>query len=191
MDNSHVRLSTLVRALHLQGALPGHRGVLSVRCPDGFWVTPRGALKESFGPTELVRVDQMGRSTDPRVPEDAGLFSSLYGWDAQINCIARVFPPYATAASIRGGLDLSDLSLARELAIGRAGEKLTLPAYADPGGQGGLWESISASPAWALPGFLVVGGGLVVWANSCEEVEQRCELFEFLCRCVLLDLMAG
>ena len=191
MENAIARLTALVRGLHLQGALPGRRGVLSVRSPDGFWVTPRGALKENLTPQELVRVDLMGRTGDVRAPEDASLFSSLYGWDSGIGCIVRVFPPYATAASIRGGLDLSDLSLARELMVGRAGEKLLLPAYADPGGPGGLWSSISASPAWALPGFLIVGGGLVVWGASGEEVEQRCELFEFLCKCVLLDLMAG
>jgi ribulose-5-phosphate 4-epimerase/fuculose-1-phosphate aldolase len=163
--------------------------VLSCRVSDGFNITPRGPIKELFAANELIKVDLLGKPSDRlKAPDETSLFSSLYSWEPSISWIVRVYPPFATAVSIRGGLDLSGLSLARVLAGVRAAEAPILPAFTDPGTPGGLWTAISAAPTWPLPGFLIVGGGLIVWGASSEEVEQRCELFEFLCRCATLDI---
>lgn len=92
------------RRLWQRGLVGASEGNLSVRLSQQrFLCTPSGASKGHLRPTDIVLVDQHGRTVCGGIPSsEIGLHVAMYAGRPDCNSVIHAHPPFATAFAVAG-----------------------------------------------------------------------------------------
>ncbi|HEY9035295.1 MAG TPA: class II aldolase/adducin family protein [Pseudomonadales bacterium] len=108
MNENRLRAHLLrtARALNSSGLNHGKAGNVSVRCGDGFLITPSGIAYEKLTTKQLVRVDANDQWADGLMPStEWSMHRGVYAAHAEIQALVHAHPRHATAlACTRQGI---------------------------------------------------------------------------------------
>lgn len=176
------------RRLADAGLIAGQDGNVSVRVgADRLLVTPRGRLKASLVPADLVLVDLAGRRVGGfREPtSELDLHLSIHDFRPDAGAVIHAHPPAATGLALAGEGLPGDLLPEITLLFG----DVPVVPYARPG-----------TPALAQAmepylvgraGLLLANHGAVTWGKDLPAAQIRMESMEHAARIVLAARQAG
>jgi len=98
------------RSIFERGLTHGSTGNISVRCGDGWLLTPTGTSLGSLDPARLSRVDAQGSLTSGDAPTKEHLLHlALYAERPRVNAVVHLHSTHSVALSLLGGLNPDDL----------------------------------------------------------------------------------
>jgi len=98
------------RSIFERGLTHGSTGNISVRCGDGWLLTPTGTSLGSLDPARLSRVDAQGSLTSGDAPtKERLLHLALYAERPRVNAVVHLHSTHSVALSLLGGLNPDDL----------------------------------------------------------------------------------
>ena len=98
------------RSMFERGLTHGSTGNISVRCGDGWLLTPTGTSLGSLDPARLSRVDAQGSLTSGDAPtKERLLHLALYAERPRVNAVVHLHSTHSVALSLLGGLNPDDL----------------------------------------------------------------------------------
>jgi ribulose-5-phosphate 4-epimerase/fuculose-1-phosphate aldolase len=170
------------RSLFARGLSPGTSGNISVRCGDGFLMTPTGVPFGALDPARLSRLDASGAHSagDPPTKERP-LHLAIYEEHPGARAIVHLHSTHAVAVACLDDVDPEDvlppLTPYYAMRVGR----LPLVEYARPGDPA-LAEAVrlrareSHALLLANHGPIVAGPSLDAAASAVEEIEETAKL---------------
>jgi len=98
------------RSIFERGLTHGSTGNISVRCGDGWLLTPTGTSLGSLDPARLSRVDAQGSLTSGDAPtKERLLHLALYAERPRVNAVVHLHSTHSVALSLLVGLNPDDL----------------------------------------------------------------------------------
>ncbi len=185
-------LIAAAQAMAPAGLNRGTAGNVSVRCGDGFLITPTGLPYADLQPEDLPWMDLAGQWTGPRAPSSEWRFHrDLYATRPEAGAVLHAHSPFATSlACLRRDIPPFHYMIARF-----GGSTVRCAEYATFGSQA-LSESALAALA-GRRGCLLANHGLLVFGHDLDqahalavELEELCEQYWRACQLgqpVLLD----
>jgi ribulose-5-phosphate 4-epimerase/fuculose-1-phosphate aldolase len=176
-------LCALGRSLFERGLTHGSTGNLSVRCGDGFLLTPTGVSLGALDPARLARLDASGRHVDGDAPTKETLVHlAMYRERPRDAAVVHLHSTYSVAVSVLDGVDAEDvlppLTAYYALRVGR----LPLVPYFAPGDAAladavGRYAATHHAMLLANHGPVVSGATLHAAADAVEELEASARLW--------------
>jgi ribulose-5-phosphate 4-epimerase/fuculose-1-phosphate aldolase len=170
------------RSLAARGLSPGTSGNLSVRCGNGWLMTPTNASLGALDPLRLSRLDAEGRHVagDPPTKE-FNLHLVLYEERPEAEAVVHLHSTHAVAVACMEGIDSDDaLPPLTPYYVMRVG-RLPLVPYGRPGDASlsdAVREHARQSHALLLAnhGPIVAGRSLAAAVSAIEEIEETAKL---------------
>jgi len=98
------------RSIFERGLTHGSTGNISVRCGDGWLLTPTGTSLGSLDPARLSRVDAQGSLTSGDAPtKERLLHLALYAERPRVSAVVHLHSTHSVALSLLVGLNPDDL----------------------------------------------------------------------------------
>jgi len=180
------QICRLGRSLFERGLTPGSSGNISVRCGDGWLVTPTNASLGFLDPARLALLDADGRliSGDPPTKE-VPLHAALYQTRGAAGAVVHLHSTHAVAVSMLPEIDpRAALPPSTPYYLMRCGQTALLPYYrpGDPAvadaikGLAGRYASVLL----ANHGPVVAGDTLEAAVFAMEELEETAKLYLLL-----------
>jgi len=170
------------RSFFQRGLTSGSSGNLSVRLPDGgFLTTPTNACLGCLSPERLSRLDARSRHIAGDAPtKEVPLHMAFYAARAQAGAVVHLHSTYATALSCLRGIDPANvLAPITPYAVMRIGRLPLLP-YAHPGSDmGPMVREVAKDHVAVLlanHGPVVSGATLEAAVYAAEELEETAKL---------------
>jgi L-fuculose-phosphate aldolase len=92
------KVVAVARRMVAEGLNKGAAGNLSVRCDDGFLITPTGMPPEAFDASDVVAMDMDGHYQGPRKPSSEWYFHrDIYAARPEAGAVLHAHSPFATA----------------------------------------------------------------------------------------------
>jgi ribulose-5-phosphate 4-epimerase/fuculose-1-phosphate aldolase len=180
------QICRLGRSLFERGLTPGSSGNISVRCGDGFLVTPTNASLGFLDPATLSRLDADGRLVSGDAPtKEVPLHSALYQTRGQAGAVVHLHSTHAVALSMLPEIDpRAALPPLTAYYVMKCGSTALLPYYrpGDPAvadaikGLAGRYASVLL----ANHGPVVAGDTLEAAVFAMEELEETAKLYLLL-----------
>lgn len=178
------RLCALGRSLFARGLTFGSSGNLSVRLPDGgFLTTPTNVALGDLDPARLARLDANGRPVGGDPPtKEVPMHLGMYRARPQAGAVVHLHSTWSVAVSLLEGLDpeepIPPLTAYYVMRVGR----LKLLPYIPPGdpGLGAAVEAVADrhhAVLLANHGPVVAGSSLEAAVHAIEELEETAKLF--------------
>ncbi|MBI5129995.1 MAG: aldolase [Rhodopseudomonas palustris] len=174
------------RSLFERGLTPGSSGNISVRCDDGFLVTPTNASLGFLDPAKLTRLDAGGRLVSGDAPtKEVPLHNALYQTRGTAGAVVHLHSTHAVALSMLPEIDpRAALPPLTPYYLMRCGQTALLPYYrpGDPAvadaikGLAGRYTSVLL----ANHGPVVAGDTLEAAVFAMEELEETAKLYLLL-----------
>lgn len=176
----------LGRSLFERGLTPGSSGNISVRCDDGWLVTPTNASLGSLDPARLSRLDAAGRLVSGDAPtKEVPLHSALYETRAASRAVVHLHSTHSVALSMLPEIDpRAALPPMTPYYLMKCGATALVP-YHRPGdpavaeaikGLAGKYSSVLL----ANHGPVVAGDSLEAAVYAIEELEETARLYLLL-----------
>ena len=181
-------LCRLAHSMYDRGLTHGSTGNLSVRCTDGYLMTPTGSSLGSLDPATLSKLDADGRLLSGLAPtKEHFLHRAMYEARAQDAAVIHLHSTHSVAVSVMADVDPGDvLPPLTAYYVMRVGT-LPLVPYFPPGdialadaarGFAGRHHALLL----ANHGPIVSGTSLSAAADAIEELEATARLFLLLGR---------
>lgn len=175
-------VAALGRSLFERRLSPGTSGNLSVRCGEGWLMTPTNSSLGSLDPTHLSLLDADGNHVGGDAPtKEVWLHLAIYAERLDANAIVHLHSTYSVAASCLNGVDPDDvLPPLTPYYVMRVGS-LPLVPYTQPGDPA-LVAAVRArarhshAQLLANHGPIVAGPSLAAAASAIEELEETARL---------------
>lgn len=169
MPNQPQDILTYGKACRQQGLIINHDGNLSIRRPEGIWITPAGRDKGSLALTDLALVDGEGEALNAAcASSEVAIHLALYRAYPQVQAVIHSHPLVATAMTLAGGvLDESLLSEARA--------HIHPLAYVEdeaPGSQA-LSEAFARCLGQKPKAVILRGHGVVAWGEDLDQAFRQ------------------
>ena len=178
----------LGKSIFERGLTHGSTGNISVRCPDGWLLTPTGSNLGKLDPAQLSKLDWNGKLMSGNQPsKEAFLHLAMYQERANNGAVVHLHATHSVAISVLEDLDPEDLlpplTAYYVMRIGR----LPLVPYYAPGdmqladavrGYAGRHHAMLL----ANHGPVVAGSSLAAAADAIEELEATAKLYLLLRR---------
>lgn len=176
----------LGRSLFERGLTPGSSGNISVRCDDGWLVTPTNASLGSLDPARLSRLDAAGRLVSGDAPtKEVPLHSALYETRVASRAVVHLHSTHSVALSMLPEIDpRAVLPPMTPYYLMKCGATALVP-YHRPGdpavaeaikGLAGKYSSVLL----ANHGPVVAGDSLEAAVYAIEELEETARLYLLL-----------
>ena len=176
----------LGKSIFERGLTHGSTGNISVRCPDGWLLTPTGSNLGKLDPAQLAKLDWNGKLMSGNQPsKEAFLHLAMYQERASNGAVVHLHATHSVAISVLEDLDPEDLlpplTAYYVMRIGR----LPLVPYYAPGdmqladavrGYAGRHHAMLL----ANHGPVVGGSSLAAAADAIEELEATAKLYLLL-----------
>ena len=176
----------LGKSIFERGLTHGSTGNISVRCPDGWLLTPTGSNLGKLDPAQLSKLDWNGKLMSGHQPsKEAFLHLAMYQERANNGAVVHLHATHSVAISVLEDLDPEDLlpplTAYYVMRIGR----LPLVPYYAPGdmqladavrGYAGRHHAMLL----ANHGPVVGGSSLAAAADAIEELEATAKLYLLL-----------
>lgn len=176
----------LGKSIFERGLTHGSTGNISVRCPDGWLLTPTGSNLGKLDPAQLSKLDWNGKLMSGNQPsKEAFLHLAMYQERANNGAVVHLHATHSVAISVLEDLDPEDLlpplTAYYVMRIGR----LPLVPYYAPGdmqladavrGYAGRHHAMLL----ANHGPVVGGSSLAAAADAIEELEATAKLYLLL-----------
>lgn len=176
----------LGKSIFERGLTHGSTGNISVRCPDGWLLTPTGSNLGKLDPAQLAKLDWNGKLMSGNQPsKEAFLHLAMYQERANNAAVVHLHATHSVAISVLEDLDPEDLlpplTAYYVMRIGR----LPLVPYYAPGdmqladavrGYAGRHHAMLL----ANHGPVVGGSSLAAAADAIEELEATAKLYLLL-----------
>lgn len=183
-------LITAARRVSERGWTPATSGNLSVRAPEGFWVSASGLDKGQLTRDDLLPVDAEGRPSGPRRPSaETLLHAAIYQRFPAATTILHVHSPSATVLSrVTPGdrLVLEGYEIAKAFTGVDTHERpVFVPLVENSQDVATIARAVAPlldQPDCA-PGYLIRGHGLYTWGAGVDEAMRHLEAFDFLFSC--------
>ncbi len=167
------------RAMNASGINRGAAGNVSVRCEEGFLITPTGMAYDTCEPADIVKVSLTGEAQGRRKPSSEWRFHrDIYAARAEAGAILHAHSPFATALACQE-LEIPPF----HYMIARfGGDTVRCATYATFGTQA-LSDAILAALAgrraclMAHHGMVVFGSDLAETLALAIELETLCEQY--------------
>jgi ribulose-5-phosphate 4-epimerase/fuculose-1-phosphate aldolase len=155
------------RSLFERGLTPGSSGNISVRCADGYLVTPTNACLGFLEAGRLARIDAEGRPLSGDKPtKEWPLHAAFYAARPQANAVVHLHSTYSTLLACRTDIDPEDaIPPITPYVVMRVG-KVPIVPYSAPG-SAEIVPNIGAK-APDHPAILIANHGPVVAGPSLE-----------------------
>lgn len=188
MTESQLRehICLLGKSLYERGYTHGSTGNLSVRCDDGWLLTPTNACLGRLDPARLSKMNWDGKLLAGDAPsKESFLHLSVYEQRSKLSAIVHLHSTYSTAISVLPNVD-PDAVLPPLTAyyVMRVGNLRLLPYY-KPGDKT-LAAAVGAAAKshhailLANHGPIVAGTSLDAAVDAVEELEQTAKLYLLL-----------
>jgi len=179
-------LCALGRSLFERGLTHGSTGNLSVRCGEGWLMTPTGSNLGHLDPARLSRLDAHGRllAGDPPTKEHF-LHQAMYQERAQNQAVIHLHSTHSVAVSVLDDVDRDDvLPPLTAYYVMRIGTLPLVPYYA-PGdlrlaGAVRAYAGRHHALLLANHGPVVAGSSLAAAGDAIEELEATAKLYLLL-----------
>lgn len=185
---SHLRANLLAAARRMQtlGLNRGTSGNASVRCGDGFLVTPSALPVEAQTPESMVRMSLAGEALGPGKPSSEWRFHrDIFAARPEVGAVLHAHSMYATTlACLRRNLPAVHYMVALA-----GGDDVRCAPYALFGTQ-----ELSDHALYALQGrkaCLLANHGLIAVGKHLDEALAVAQEVEFLCELYWRTLQAG
>ena len=179
-------LCLLGRSMYDRGLTHGSTGNLSVRCTDGYLMTPTGSSLGSLDPSTLSKLDAEGRVLSGLAPtKEHFLHRAMYDARAQDAAVIHLHSTHSVAVSVLADVDPDDvLPPLTAYYVMRVGTLPLVPYFA-PGDLAladAAREFAGRHHALLLAnhGPIVSGTSLSAAADAIEELEATARLFLLL-----------
>jgi ribulose-5-phosphate 4-epimerase/fuculose-1-phosphate aldolase len=180
------RLCALGKSIFDRGLTHGSTGNISVRCADGWLLTPTGSNLGQLDPAHLSKLDWNGKLISGNPPsKEAFLHLAMYQERASNGAVVHLHATHSVAISVLEDLDPEDLlpplTAYYVMRIGR----LPLVPYYAPGDMG-LAQAVRGyagrhhAMLLANHGPVVGGSSLSAAADAIEELEATAKLYLLL-----------
>jgi ribulose-5-phosphate 4-epimerase/fuculose-1-phosphate aldolase len=180
------QLCELGKSIFDRGLTHGSTGNISVRCADGWLLTPTGSNLGKLDPARLSKLDWNGKLISGNQPsKEAFLHLAMYQERAGDSAVVHLHATHSVAISVLDGLDPEDLlpplTAYYVMRIGR----LPLVPYFAPGDMQ-LAEAVRGfagrhhAMLLANHGPVVSGSSLSATADAIEELEATAKLYLLL-----------
>ena len=174
------------RSLFDRGLTSGSSGNISVRCGDGYLITPTNSCLGRLDPQRLSLLDGAGEYVSGDKPsKEIPLHLAFYDARPDAQAVVHLHSSYATALSCRSDIDPADtIPPLTPYVLMRAGRVPLLP-YTDPGTADARSEilrvaSQSTSVLLANHGPVVSGASLDAAVYAAEEIEEAAKVASIL-----------
>ena len=168
------------------GLSQGTSGNLSVRCGDGFLITPSGLPYEGLAPDDIVPVALDGHFVHRLRPSSEWRFHrDIYAARADVQAVVHVHPPYSTALA----MCRMDIPAAHYMIAVGGGDSIRCADYHTYGTQ-----ALSDAVLRALEGrlaCLMANHGMIAVGASLDQAMWRAVEVETLARQYALALQVG
>lgn len=170
------------RSLFARGLTHGSTGNISVRCDDGWLLTPTGSNLGRLDPARLSRLDWSGRHLDGDPPsKESFLHLAMYQERERNRAVVHLHATHSVAVSVLDGLDPDDLlPPLTAYYVMRIGTLPLVPYYAP--GDMALADAVRRyagkhhAMLLANHGPVVAGTSLSAAADAVEELEATAKL---------------
>ncbi|HEU4377102.1 MAG TPA: 3-oxo-tetronate 4-phosphate decarboxylase [Hyphomicrobiaceae bacterium] len=180
------QLCALGKSIFDRGLTHGSTGNISVRCADGWLLTPTGSNLGQLDPAHLSKLDWNGKLISGNPPsKEAFLHLAMYQERASNGAVVHLHATHSVAISVLEDLDPEDLlpplTAYYVMRIGR----LPLVPYYAPGDMG-LAQAVRGyagrhhAMLLANHGPVVGGSSLSAAADAIEELEATAKLYLLL-----------
>ncbi len=168
-----------------KGLISGSEGNLSVRCKEGFFITPSGKIKETLALRDLAFISFEGKILIGNPSSEWGLHYKIYLKNPQAKAIVHTHPPYVLALERRGFnfrefYHFEGNFLQKILSI--------LPPLS-PGSEK-MWE-FASNLCRCNPLVILARHGVVAWSNTLEKAVNYVLILEKLCQLEYLAQEGG
>lgn len=170
------------RSLFERGLTSGSSGNISVRCAEGFLITPTNSCLGVLEPGRLSLLDREGGFVSGDKPsKEVPLHLAYYEGRPAAAAVVHLHSSYATALSCRSDIDINDcLPPLTPYVLMRAGRVPLLP-YGDPGTDHARPAILKAAPEHAAVllanhGPVVSGASLQAAVFAAEELEEAAKV---------------
>lgn len=181
-----LQVVALARRMVAEGLNKGAAGNLSVRCGDGFLITPTGMAPEAFGAADVVAMNMDGSHRGPRKPSSEWRFHrDLYAARPEAGAVLHAHSPFATSlACLRREIPPFHYMIARF-----GGSTVRCADYATFGTQ-----ELSTAALKALAGrnaCLLANHGMLLFGRDLDDALALGVELETLCEQYWRALQAG
>ena len=184
MNENRLRedIAALGRSLYARGLTHGSTGNISVRCDDGWLLTPTGSSLGNLDPARISRLDWNGRllAGDPPSKEQA-LHLAMYEQRPHGGAVVHLHATHSVAVSVLADTDAGDaLPPLTAYYVMRIGTLPMVPYF--PPGDPALAAAVRVLAArhhavlLANHGPVVAGSTLAAAADAIEELEATARL---------------
>ncbi len=175
-DDLAAKVLATARAMNASGINRGSAGNVSVRCEDGFIITPTGMAYEACSAADMVRVGADGTAAGRRKPSSEWRFHrDIYAARPEAGAVVHTHSPFATALACQEqGVPAFHYMVARF-----GGADVRCAAYATFGTQ-----ELSDAMIGALDGrcaCLMAHHGMVVFGRDADHALELAVELETLC----------
>jgi len=179
-------LCALGRSMFDRGLTHGSTGNLSVRCPDGWLMTPTGSNLGGLDPARLSKLDANGKLVSGDAPtKESFLHLAMYQERAKNAAVVHLHATHSVAVSVLEEVDPKDvLPPLTAYYVMRIGSLPLVPYYAP--GDMGLADAVRGyagkhhAVLLANHGPVVAGTSLSAAADAVEELEATAKLYLLL-----------
>lgn len=189
MTETELRKEIIKTALDMRrsGLVQGTGGNFSIRCPEGFIITPSGMAYELLTPADLTKLSLDCRIVEGvRTPSiESALHAAVYRGRPDVNAVVHTHSLYATAAS---ALRVPLPCLTDNQAVIFGGDIPTAPHA--PIGTPELAENVSGTLAGGAAVLMANHGALCVGRDLLQAAE-RCRMLEIFAKIFFTAASAG
>lgn len=176
------RICATAKSLYDRGFTHGSTGNISVRCDDGFLMTPTGSTLGMLDPARLSKLDADGRHMSGDAPtKEQFLHLAMYRERPTSGAVIHLHATHSVAVSLLEDIDPDDvLPPMTAYYIMRIGTLPLVPYY--PPGDLGLADAVRARASrhhamlLANHGPVVAGNDLAAAGDAVEELEATARL---------------
>ena len=180
------QICDLGKSIYDRGLTHGSTGNISVRCPDGWLLTPTGSNLGKLDPAQLSKLDWNGKLISGHAPsKEAFLHFAMYQERDSNGAVVHLHATHSVAVSVLEDLDPEDLlPPLTAYYVMRIGRLPLVPYYAP--GDLQLAESVRGyagrhhAMLLANHGPVVGGSSLAAAADAIEELEATAKLYLLL-----------
>jgi len=179
MTEPRAAVLATARAMNASGINRGAAGNVSVRCAEGFLVTPTGMAYDACTPEDIAKVGLDGTASGRRKPSSEWRFHrDIYVARPAAGAVIHCHSPFATALACHG----VEIPPFHYMIARFGGDTVRCASYATFGTQA-LSDAVLAALAerraclMAHHGMLVFGGGLDEALALAIELETLCEQY--------------
>jgi len=180
------RICATAKSLYDRGYTHGSTGNVSVRCGDGWLMTPTGSSLGALDPARLSRLDAAGKHVDGDAPtKEVFLHLEMYRERRTSGAVIHLHSTHSVAVSLLEGIDPNDvLPPLTAYYVMRIGTLPLIPYF--PPGDMTLADAVRAAAGrhqamlLANHGPVVAGTDLAAAGDAVEELEATAKLFLLL-----------